>query len=984
MMRTSLTWKMLVSALIFGFLCPCLVVAQQADPKFPVLLSTGLPAADLPEDVLPSGAVAYLRANNVQTFLENFDSLVMTMVPEKALPPEMEPFLANPQPLISFFGAQAFGQQALTASNLSDLTGLALARPASVAVYPMPAGKGVIASLPVANATLMSGMVESLLAPESFEKGAIGNVSYYRVTLTNPKLPPELYILASEKTIFFCASLDIAQMLVNSANVGTLGKDPVFTPAIQKYADRDLMLILSPGMVKDQLPAFQKQFAQIITPMFLQIRAKLQEVPAADRLLLDSRLRVQFGIDGLDQLIDYAEAYSSGIYRVLFERLFVILTDLDGLALALNLEKEFQTAAFTVFSKGITPENFPKSLPVEDLKKALSAVPGEKNLLVGLGQMPQAQVSPLFTALLDAVEAELKAKNLPMDGFLAFKAFHVGRQPHTPLAAKTPWTLNTIAPLSAKIDFSQFATLEDLVRYVSDQFAASQIVMPVTLMPAVAAGLVEQFFADEAQRITNNGQAYNTLRTKLPFKQPFLDTSARFQQEDAGNGVKKLILEKIYTTRRGIFGYQQHALVNRRILFHQQKAGYDMLYTPGADAAMLKPFLDASSYPVSGATTALLDQAPAGTFTVSTFRVLQLIATLLDALTGIEDIVHRELDAFLTKAQEIVTTSGKDDMAAQLLTAKLAPPLSLLSLNLNAEGKVYAVLPGGLYYPRPVIMPKVKELFADFLPKASEVGGGASFVAVQPGTLEFSSVQNMAGLALLVKTVGNAFYETYMLTPDGQDLLFNTLKHPSDFQDLTGEEIFINPLWESFKAGEGAPWVAAAQRAKRLRTAADMRALATALGIYQVDQGTFPKYQEATDFWNLEFPAEYYEGTYTDAWEMPFVYLSDLEGQNYLLLSYGKDGMPGSMEGAFDADLIMLNGMFIAPDDLADGFMEADLNTALILAIQANAYNVVDALLQAGASPDAQDAQGKSALTLATELEYTDIVDLLTEAGAAQ
>jgi ankyrin repeat protein len=79
-----------------------------------------------------------------------------------------------------------------------------------------------------------------------------------------------------------------------------------------------------------------------------------------------------------------------------------------------------------------------------------------------------------------------------------------------------------------------------------------------------------------------------------------------------------------------------------------------------------------------------------------------------------------------------------------------------------------------------------------------------------------------------------------------------------------------------------------------------------------------------------------------------------------------------------------MNFEFIAPEEIAEGVLVERLNAALMLAIQANAYDVVDALLIAGANPSAKSADGKSALKLAIELEFTYIADLLKESGATE
>ena len=959
---------------------PLLTEAQQDNTQIPVLLSTGLPATETPEEILPTGAVVYLRANNVQVLLKNIDSLVTTFVPEKALPPAIQPFFAKPQPILTLLTTKMFGQP-VDASNLSNLIGIALDRPASLAVYPMSPEKGFVLSVPIANPTLITGMVQSILMPETVENGTIGNVSYYRVVPSAPNLPREIYILASEKAVFFCGSSDVAQMLVNSGNVGTINNDPVIVQGVKKYETRELLLVLSPGLLKAQLPLVKEQLAQMPGPVFQQIRQGVQQIPPADRVLIDTRLRLELGIDGLDQLVDYAEAYSAGIYRVLLDKIAALLTNLDGVALAVNFEEKFQNLALTLFSKDIQAENFTRPLALDAIKQALNALPGDKSSVFVSGQASEARASKLFTEVLNAIEAELENKGLPMNAFLALKEYYLAKQPYSGLEAKVPWTLKTLVAASEKTDLTKFNTVWELLKYALERLSAGPFLASLTLMPAVEEGLIEKHFAGEAENITQNEQLYKKMREKLPLGQPFYDVSGRFQQEELGADLKKLVFEKVYTTRRGFFGYQQHELVNRRIMFHQKKAGYGLLYTADADAARLKTLLEAAPQPVPGAVSKLVEQAPAGTNTLSLFRVIQFVAEVLDVLSGTETVIHREMDAFLAKAQPLVeASSGAEEFKAKLLEAKLDLPLLLVSLHRGADGQVYGTLPGGLHYPRPLVMPKVKELFQDFLAAAAEVGGSASFMAVQPGELEISAVQSTEALALLVKTVINNFYNQYLLAPDGMQRLQSELTHPSDFQDLTKDLIFMNPFWEAVMESANLPFLSGVQEAKKTQTLAEMRAIGIALESYQVDFNFYPKYNGTISLQDAGLPQEYYAGAYTDAWGAPFEYISDAEGSEYMVISYGKDRVAGATTGSeFDTDLVYLNGQFVEAYKDA----ETTLNPALIKAVNANAADFTRTLVTMGADVNVKDAEtNESVLLKAAQSGYTESVRALLDNGA--
>ena len=962
-------------------LSPLTIEAQPGDNEIPVLLSTGLPTTDTPEEILPQGAVVYLRANSILRLMEDIDSLLTSFVPEKALPPEFQPFLNDPQPFIGFLGQQLFGQP-VALKEIPNLIGLALDRPVSLAFYPMDPLQGFVLSVPIAHPMVAAGIVQEILRPRNVEKGEIGDVTYYHIVTSGRDLPRDMYMVVSETTAFFCGSLELVQMLVNSSNMGAISADPVIANGIKKYENRDVALMLSPAFIKPQLPLLQQQLVQFLIPAFQQIRQVVDNIPPAERLMIDARLRMEFGINNLDQLVDYAEAYASGISNILLDRLVRLLTNLDGIALALDVEETFQNTALTFFSQDILPGNMAHTLPLDAITQALSMLPGDKSTLIALGKTPATHSSQLVTDILAAIEEELTRRALPTGVFFTLKDYFLARQHISPLTSKVDWTLKTMLPTIEEIDFSQFTTLWELPKYVFDRLSGAPLVFSLTLMPLVTDGLIEEHFTEKASAFSQNGQFYREMRAKLPIKQPFFDSSSQFYQEEVGENLKKLIFENIHTTRRGFFGYQQHELINRQIMFHKTLEGYDIVYDAGADPTYIKNLLDTETHPVPAAAVELINLAPEGTHLLSLFRTLHLISNLLDILDGVEDLIHRELDSFLMKVQAIVDTSGEEEIEMKLLEAGLDLPLLMMSLHVDEEGQVYCTLPGGLYYPRPSILPKVKELFKDFLAKSSDIGGSASFIATQQGALEISSLQSTEAFALLTKTVLNNFFDTYMTSLEGMELLQNTLMHPADFQDRSEEQIFMNPLWEVLMEGGGeVSFLGGTQTPQQAQTANEIKALATAIESYMIDMGFYPKHAELIAMQNSDALQDYYNGTYVDAWGWPIFYLSDADGHSYLLISYGEDGFPGYTDDAADEDIIFMYGWFLSPL-FAEFDTTFELNEALIMAVKGNAADIVQAVLILGADPNTTDVEGQEALSLANELGHDDIVELLREFGA--
>lgn len=110
--------------------------------------------------------------------------------------------------------------------------------------------------------------------------------------------------------------------------------------------------------------------------------------------------------------------------------------------------------------------------------------------------------------------------------------------------------------------------------------------------------------------------------------------------------------------------------------------------------------------------------------------------------------------------------------------------------------------------------------------------------------------------------------------------------------------------------------LAAIQRSKRSRTAADVRAIGTGLGSYVVDYNFFPRDDVTTMFSILEIEG-FYSGATKDGWNQMFVYATDTTGaESYSLWSYGKNMVFDYTNSEFDSDIAYFNGQFTAPSVL--------------------------------------------------------------------
>jgi general secretion pathway protein G len=102
----------------------------------------------------------------------------------------------------------------------------------------------------------------------------------------------------------------------------------------------------------------------------------------------------------------------------------------------------------------------------------------------------------------------------------------------------------------------------------------------------------------------------------------------------------------------------------------------------------------------------------------------------------------------------------------------------------------------------------------------------------------------------------------------------------------------------------------ATDKAKRIKAQADISALKTALDRYYLDNGSYPSTDQGLPALisapqNGKVPADYPPGGYieripNDPWGNGYVYQSD--GDNYVLKSYGADGVEGGAGKNADID----------------------------------------------------------------------------------
>ena len=758
-----------------------------------MLAPTGL-RADLPlEKMLPRGAALYVRANNTARMIANLDRLFKQFIPEKALPDDLKPLLSSPQPVLGLLGKQSMGHP-LTIEQLSGLAGVDLNREASLAMYANFMGRDFIVAIPVSNFTALTSLMHGILKPKVFKKETFDGGDYFRLRSSLPEFHGEdMYVFCSEKTAYFCSSPDAAEILTDGASEGDIGQDLGVARSIAKFQDRDLVVTVTRDLIEKQILPFLTDMLNpdmVLSGLNDMLGEAIASMPPAERAYKELMLDLYYDIKGFDQLAAYADAASSVIYRHLFEYVKKSLSKADGLALALNFDEKLQRLAFTVFARDLDPAGFAKPIPLAEVKEVLKVLPGEKTYLSVLGRAPENQQPGLGGRILDDLNAEFTKRGLPVAILAKLKAAYSQKDAPN-LESMLDWTLTGLIEKPGQPKPVAPQTIREWLKALFQSSAFSNYAT-VAVLPNARENLLEDHYGAEAKAMT-------TPAATDPTRPIILETEGRFSKQNLDNGLNKLVFEKIFKLNQGMFGYQQHELISRKILY-SKKLDKVTLAFDGLDQSQVQMLLGAAPSPAPNAILRLLDQLPPEVNSIHLARSLHGISSVLAFFSNFEDVAHQDLTDYLAKAKQIVDSQPPEAWPVKL--AALEMPIPVASLHVDKARNPYCLLPGGLVFPRAKIMPEVLTLFKDYLTVASDLGGGAVYTWVKDNEINVSMVQGTESLAFMIRTVLNNFFDRYINDPAGQGKLMTLAgKSAKGPDELKSEEVLANPLWMGRDAG---------------------------------------------------------------------------------------------------------------------------------------------------------------------------------------
>ncbi len=342
-----------------------------------------------------------------------------------------------------------------------------------------------------------------------------------------------------------------------------------------------------------------------------------------------------------------------------------------------------------------------------------------------------------------------------------------------------------------------FNTISEYIKY---QFVRLLATSTLTLYPRQEAGFLENHFLQETASFNANETNFRQFLTTTGQETPFYDTRSQTEILPTVGSAKKIVLENLYTTKTGLFGYNEHEWINRKILHYREYGEYLFAQYGNATDDWLNNLESIPLQPLDPALEKLWSRLPDKIHDLQVIRLLNQVESLVGFLSQMEDLAHLELDTYLEKVEALISEyeyKEEDEQEQFWNELKDTPlPIYLLSVNSDESDEVYAVLLGNLRYPRPKVMKPIRDILSAFISQEKSVGGGLVFHRAGDGFYEIGVSQSTEALGLLVRTVSNHLFVNFFNNPGGIDKLKTTFITEGD-GDLNKEEsLFYNVIWD--------------------------------------------------------------------------------------------------------------------------------------------------------------------------------------------
>lgn len=785
-MSSSLFKSVLVVACLSCWLAQSAVAQQNVTT--PESAPLKLTACDLasgaqPESQLPTGAIAHIRINGLQSLLDDTSAMAFPFVPEKIIG---EPAMVAKQqenPLLALIGMAAMGGP-IGVEQLSDLTGLDPQRAVTASYYFMGPESTYVLSLPVKNLDTVSGLLTNIMDR---------NVPAKEITVADATVQHimvgglDTYVLASADRIWATGKLAVINAIL-SDSAPRMDATGIVPEMVQKHAGDNVLVILNPAPLKPFL-GMAGQYRTLPPQLIESLRGQAEgELSENDRAQVEKFLQTWLGIDSVTQALDYAECIAQGVYEPVVRELLDSLGQFNGFVLAIDVDEEFQRFQFSVLSDAIVAPDEKGSLSEAQIQGVIKQLPGSHNRVVLSAKTPGPEKSELLGEVIATIGQLMIDKNLPMSLHEKVTQLWEGHAPVVPLSASVDWLAQT-----SFFSGRRPGEFESLAAFLEQGTQESQFVN-LEICPRQEDGFIEDHFQQMAGQVTANNENWRRFMLGINAASSISQHSESSAKNLSGD-VTQLIYQDHYLLHHGFFGYQQHELINRQFTLMRHFPNQTVLWRGGMSPSLLVKLQPKDA--VAPAIDRLISNSrmPETIRHVEVTRMAGTAVALVDWLAELETLIHDEMETYLQRSQKIVdgyTGNDLDELKRMLSENDMPMLVSQLSA---IKRRLLLVTPVGLAYPRPKLVPEIAVLLADHRAASETAGGALMFCHTATGRHDVTTVFSTAAASSLTRSVGNAIADRYMADPDAMDKLQSKLITELDRGAEDARPLISNDTW---------------------------------------------------------------------------------------------------------------------------------------------------------------------------------------------
>jgi len=766
-------------------------MAQGLNPQH--LADHGLPAGPARE-VLPSpGSLIHLQFHDLLSVIEGVEEILVAGIPEKAAPPDVQQLLQTEHPLLTILGMQTL-QQPLTPELLQQVTGINTRRAIGLTLYLGDPRRMFILSLPLGARDSLVPLLNAGLQPTQVAEVTVSDKKAVRFVSQRVKLLPELYLVSSSDTLYLCGDRSLVQALYHTPAAQRFAQDSFMGRALPAGEDKQMRIVLNPAMIKPLALQLQglSAMAKLMIPQ--QRGALLARIPQQAKEQIEMQMRMQLGVRDLDQLLDYVECMLIATLEQLTDFMSGRMLAFEGLTVATDLQGGFMEFAAELHSSRFQTETGTQSLPMDEVKRALAWLGPDYQSFSVTGKKPKPKPSPVLSAWAKRVQQQYRQRELGWPGFDRFVTMLDELKAVPTVASQAPWVLSASAPLYPTPSLADAASLDAYL--VSLELP---VYRPVKITPDQGPGFLARCFRNEVEALKTNRELDQAFANTIQAQHPWFLRENRFKRAKLNGGITRYTRESAWATRSGLFGYDQHELVNRKVVYARRMDDY-LVYHRGIKASpWLAGLAPSQAQGIAPGVHDLLDRVPEGANYVSVQRMLQHLPRWVAWVGALEARLHEDTKEYLRKAQAAVDSSPDLESAKHAIRG-MKMPVIVGSVGIHPESKqVFALLPAGnmpLMLPRPQVVPLVQGLLEDFAKEADQVGGSLVYTRASDGSLQFSAMQSTKALTTLTRSVGNALFENYLASRELQAQLQKKVSTQGDGDRTAFDEVIArNPQW---------------------------------------------------------------------------------------------------------------------------------------------------------------------------------------------